>query len=435
MATLRMRRRTPPQKRIHESKARFNIACWGRQSGKTTTGIDKMTYKPLMGRSGGVYWYVLQTFSTAEIAYDRHARMLWKSKELLAKKPNDSNLIIPLTGGRNVFYKSGQEYQNLRSESLDGLIIDECRQQAKELWTQVTMPMLGRRNGWADFYSTPMGFDWFYDLYEESKNDPNWARFHAPSTEAWWWTEEQIALAKKTMTEAEFAQEIMAEFRNITSGQAYGNFGAHSKRKIPYSPYLPIDVYMDFNISPLAWTLAQFNRSAGTIHCHEEIHIERTASPFDGANALVARLRKLPFDVNRAGGIVIIGDFSGGATQRTSHQSDYDIVYQVLRKAGIMFRSMTPTTGNPPVKDRVNSVNAALLTADGTVRLTLDPDECPKLVNDFERQTWKKTIHPELDPGPAKMLGHHADGVGYGVCVRIPLSVKMNVGVPRVIIR
>ena len=36
-------------KRISQSIKRFNVASWGRQSGKTTFGLDKMIYKPLQG--------------------------------------------------------------------------------------------------------------------------------------------------------------------------------------------------------------------------------------------------------------------------------------------------------------------------------------------------------------------------------------------------
>src|ERR1035437_6270458 len=99
---LRMRRRTPPQKLISESKARFNIACWGRQSGKTTYGIDKMIHRPLMGRPGGKYWFILQTSSAAEVAFNRHWDQLRRSPALIPKKPNESDKIITYVNGAEV---------------------------------------------------------------------------------------------------------------------------------------------------------------------------------------------------------------------------------------------------------------------------------------------------------------------------------------------
>src|SRR3974390_1773499 len=69
--TLLLPRRTPPQKRISQSSKRFDIAAWGRQSGKTTHGIHTMATRPLQGRKGGVYWFVLQTFDAATIAFER----------------------------------------------------------------------------------------------------------------------------------------------------------------------------------------------------------------------------------------------------------------------------------------------------------------------------------------------------------------------------
>lgn len=233
-----MRRRTPAQQRISRSNARFNIACWGRQSGKTTFGLDKMVYKPLQGRKGGIYWNVLQTYSAAEVAFDRYCRLLYNSG-LARRKPNESDLCFFLQNDANVFFKSGDKPQNMRSETLDGLILDECRQQRPETWKQILMPMLSRHKGWADFYSTPNGFDWFYDLYEMARiinPGGEWSTFHAPSTECWWWDEEQIQQAKASMSEAEFAQEILAEFRELHQGSAYMNYSSANERET--SPFV-----------------------------------------------------------------------------------------------------------------------------------------------------------------------------------------------------
>src|SRR5512135_2807285 len=180
---LQMRRRTPAQIKYHNSQKRFNVASWGRQSGKTTSGLDKYVYKPLQGRSNGIYWYILQTYSAAEIAFNRYYDLLRPCKHLLGSAPNRSDLFFTLVNGSKVFFKSGDNFENLRAETLDGCIIDEVRQQNSMLWTSVVRPMLAKRKGWCDFLSTPNGFDHFYDLYEFAKLHPDeWATFHAPST-------------------------------------------------------------------------------------------------------------------------------------------------------------------------------------------------------------------------------------------------------------
>src|ERR1035437_269664 len=107
-------------------------------------------------------------------------------------------------------------------EPLDGLIIDEVRQQRKELWTRVCRPMLAKHKGWADFLSTANGFDHFYDMFQRAKLDTSgeWATFHAPSSEAWWWDEAELASVRAELSDPEYEQEILAQFRNIHSGKA-----------------------------------------------------------------------------------------------------------------------------------------------------------------------------------------------------------------------
>src|SRR6185369_9269582 len=94
IVTLKMRRRTPPQIRISESISRFNIGVWGRQSGKTTFGLDLMVYRPLQGREGGVYWYVLQTYAAAKIAFKRYLQLIQHTQ--FYESNNKSELSVTL---------------------------------------------------------------------------------------------------------------------------------------------------------------------------------------------------------------------------------------------------------------------------------------------------------------------------------------------------
>ena len=438
---LRLPRRTPPQRRIQESLARFKVAAWGRQSGKTTNGGWTMVKRPLEGRANGVYWHVLQTHSAAEVAFNRYVRLFPHDSRIYtwSKKPNESEKTVFLTGGREVHFKSGQNFDDLRIETLDGAIIDECRQQEKELWTQVIRPMLSRRKGWADFYSTPNGFDWFYDLAEAAKNKPEWELFHAPSWEAWWWTPEEIESAKATMSEAEFAQEIGAEFRDLTAGKAYMSFGEHNYAREcpfaagkPWSPYLPIILGMDFNLSPMCWTFGQSTKEQWW--WFDEIFL-RGSHTMEAALELKNRVLMM-----RAAGfraeteIILCGDATGKATQRSSNQSDYDIVKSVLKEAGIKFRDQTPES-NPSIKDRVNSVNTKCKNAKGEVELWVHPEHCSKLVHDFQRVVWKPGADVTLDPGTKKELTHPTDSIGYAVCELTPIKGVREIGKTRIIQR
>lgn len=365
--------------------------------------------------------------------FRRALKALASAPELMAKKPNESQKRIILANGATLFFKSGEVLQNLRNETLDGVIIDEMRLQHKELWSEIVRPMLARRKGWADIYTTPNGFDHSYDLFEYAKDDPEWSTFHAPSTEAFWWTKEEIESARHSMSELEFRQEIMAEFVDLTTGKAYLNHGAHNQSETNpfaqpgerYSPWLPIVVGMDFNVTPIAWTLGQ--QKFTHWHWVEEINLKNSHTQ-EATKELIERVK------GHKAGIVIVGDASGHARKTSAAgQTDYSIVMEALSAAGIKCMNKTPEA-NPAVKDRVNLINSKLKSADGTVYLTYDPRACPNLKKDFERVSWKQGANAILDQHRDPTLTHQTDSVGYPIYA-LSDSWKPKVGQMRVINR
>lgn len=395
---------------------------WGRQSGKTTNGILKLIKKPIIGPRGGHYWHILQTYNAAEIAFNRYVRMFPKSSwsQLWAKKPNESEKKIFLTGFREVSFVSGREYNNLRTETLHGAIIDECREQNPELWTMVIRPMLAKHKGWCDFYSTTNGFDWFYDLYQKALISPDeWGVVHAPSTQAWWWSNEEIESAKKDMSEAQFQQEIMAEFVDIHSGRVYKNFGEHNltdanpfaPRGLEWSPYLPIVVGMDFNVTPMCWHLGQ--HKAGKLHWEDRIWLENSDTA-EAAEELVTKVR------GHSPGLILVGDATGKARKTASAgKTDYTIIHETLKRNGIKFEDLTPED-NPLVKDRVNTMNARFKSASGEVSITINR-KLKELIEDCQRVIWKIGSDATIDKRDPKRT-HASDSIGYPTCVLLALK-------------
>lgn len=436
MIELTLPRRTRPQRQIQQSTKRFNLGVWGRQSGKTTSGSQKLIQRPLEGPRFGHYWHILQTYPAANIVFDRYVRQFPKSSwsELWSKRPNESEMTVFLTGFREVSFKSGKEFNNLRVETLHGAIIDECREQSPELWPMVIRPMLAKYQGWADLYTTPNGFDWFYDLYEAAKLNPEeWGAFHAPSTEAWWWTPKEIASARTSMSEAQFAQEIMAEFRDLHRGKAYINFGNHNLvdenpfavRGADWSQYLPIIVGMDFNVDYMSWHLGQ--RKANQIYWGDRIYLQNSHTP-ECAKELVERVR------GHKAGVILVGDATGKARKTSAAgETDYTLIEAILQANGIKYENMTPEE-NPTNKDRVNTMNARFKAADGSISIFVHRTRCPELIRDCQRVTWKEGSDATLDKSDPT-LTHATDSIGYPTCVLLPIEDVGGIGKMKVISR
>lgn len=424
------------QMRFHNSKARFRVASWGRQSGKSTACLNELL-KKAWENPGTMYWFLSPTFDQAKSQYRRLVGMLSPCWETLKKK-NQSELRIKFENDSEIVFKSGETFHNLRGATLHGVVVDEVRDQPEELWTQVLRPMLATTGGWAAFVSTPSGFDYFYDLFERGNSDPeNWETFKAPSTCNPLFTQEEYEQAKKEMSEPEFDQEINANFRDLQKGKAYYAFSEQNiLEEHPFAggnycnPYLPVELYMDFNVHHMGWTLAQFRNGGGHYFFDEIYGYENTHA---AAEEFVHRFKQLGVVANP--GVILVGDASGKANKTSAAgQTDYTIIHEALNRAGIKFEDRTPDS-NPHVKDRVMTMNTRFKNGEGKASIWVNP-RCKNLIKDFQRVTWKdSTGSAILDQVRDRSLTHLSDGAGYGVYVRNPISLEGGVGTLRMVRR
>jgi len=343
--------------------------------------------------------------------------MLRACPDVFEKEPNQTELRAYFVNGSSIRFVSGESSHNLRGESLHGVVIDEVRDQSPDLWSQIIRPMLTTTKGWASFVSTPQGFDAFYDLFERAKTDPDWETFHAPSTCNPLFTQEEFEAAKKEMSENEFKQEILAEFLDLNSGSAYMNFTEENLRETSpfcqglYSPYLPIVIGLDFNLTPMSWVIGQ--ERAGCFYFFDEIHLKKSHTQ-EASLELINRLRGLQLKSKPQ--LILAGDATGKAGQRAAAgKSDYSILLELLDDAGFSYSNLTPES-NPNVKDRVNTVNQKLCDASGSRQLFIHPTKVPYLKKDLQRVTWKQGATFTLDQTTDPMLTHMSDALGYVLC-------------------
>lgn len=379
------------------------------------------------------YWFVSPTFDQAKIQYRRLVGMFSSCSDVFLKC-NMTELRVKFINQSEIVFKSGEVAQNLRGETLHGVILDEVRELPEELWSMIIRPMLTTTQGWAAFVSTPAGYDGFYDLFCQARDDKsgNWFHMQAPSTANPLFTDSEFEMARKEMGEAEFAQEILAQFRDLQAGSVYMNFSKVNLSK--YCPWLPegelytpqrqVGIGMDFNLDPMVFSLMQAKGS--DFYVFDTIYLKRSHTQ-EAAKELIGRLQRL--DMQAKPQVTLIGDATGKAGQRAAAgKSDYTIVCQALDEARISWSNETPDS-NPAIKDRINTVNAKLKSADGSAHLWMHPENCKQLVRDFERVTWKKgSANLILDQTKDPSLTHASDGVGYYICGKDPMRAAGGVG-------
>lgn len=403
------------QLEFHSSTARYRVASWGRQSGKSTACLNELV-KKAWEHPGTKYWFVSPTYQQARIQYRRLLGMLWACPDVLSKN-NQSELRVRFINNSEISFRSGDNFDNLRGETLHGVVVDEVRDQHPELWPMVLRPMLTTTQGWAAFVSTPNGFDSFYDLAERAKVDSSWSFMSAPSTCNPLFTEAEYEAARKELSEAEFDQEINAQFRDIHSASVYVSYSdknlATSSPLVNeglFSPLLPVIVGLDFNLSPMAWVIGQERN--GNFYFFDEIFLKKSHTQ-EASLELVSRLQAMQLKAPTQ--VILAGDATGKAGQRAAAgKSDYSILCEILDGAGIRYENRTPEA-NPTIRDRINTMNAKLKSATGSHHLFVHPKNCPNLVRDFQRVSWKQGGTFILDQTTDSTLTHISDAVGYVV--------------------
>jgi Terminase large subunit, T4likevirus-type, N-terminal len=151
-----------PQYKVFTCDSRFRILVAGRRFGKTYLALIELVRAAWV--SGRLVWYIAPTNKQAK-------RIAWKRLKKLtclywAAKPNETDLSVELVGGGTIALRGADNYDSLRGDGLDFVVLDEYASMSPDVWTEVVRPSLSDRNGGALFTGTPHGFNHFYDLYQ-----------------------------------------------------------------------------------------------------------------------------------------------------------------------------------------------------------------------------------------------------------------------------
>jgi ornithine carbamoyltransferase len=109
--------------------------------------------------------------------------------------------------------------------------------------------------------------------------------------------------------------------------------------------------------------------------------------------------------------IRVYPDASGGS-RKSVNASVTDI--QLLKAAGFV---VSAPEANPPVKDRINAMNAMFCNAKGERRYHVNADTCPTCADNLEQQVWADNGEPDKTAGN----DHTNDAGGYFIHRDFPL--------------
>jgi hypothetical protein len=244
----------PPQGSVFLCEKRFRVLVAGRRFGKTFLALVELCRAASV--PGSLVWYVGPSIRQSK-------RILWKALKKMTEpywkgKPNETDLRIELVWGGTICVCGADNFDALRGDGLDFIVIDEFASIAPAAWTEVLRPALADKQGRALFIGTPHGRNHFYDLYEKAQELPDWARFQFTSFDGGNVKPEEIEQAAHEMDERTFRTEFYARFENLSMGRAYYAFDpAHNVRRLSYDPAIPLFWAVDFNVNPLCSVIGQ----------------------------------------------------------------------------------------------------------------------------------------------------------------------------------
>ena len=396
----------PSQKRFHESPARFKGFSGPVGSGKSQALCHeaiRLSYvdKGRTGLIGAPTYPMLRDATQAaffEICGDNDIPHAF----------NKTNSTVTMTDtGSTILFRSLDEYERVRGTNLAWFGVDEMTYCAEEAWTRLEgrlrdpkAPVLCGFGVW-----TPKGFDW---VHRRFKGEPiaGYELIQAQPYENHYLLEKVpdfYERLKASYDERFFQQEVLGEYLNLTSGQVYyafdrqantGRFQLDRDRSLFWS--------WDFNLNPMCSVICQ--EQGEQVVVVDEIVIETSSTP-EVCEEFVARYGE------HRGRIEVYGDASGEHGHTVTGKSDFHQIRQFFHRHPELHGRVNVSSANPPVRDRVNVVNARLRNAQGERRLLLDA-RCKELIKDLEQVCYKpgtSQIDKEKDP----RRSHLSDALGY----------------------
>src|SRR5580698_9835239 len=178
------------------------------------------------------------------------------------------------------------------------------------VWSEVIRPALADRRGWAVFIGTPRGRNAFFELWRRAQSEPGWFSLMLKASETGLIAAEELALARRDLSDEQYAQEFECSFDAATIGAYYGTLMRQADADgrvagVPYDPAALVWTAWDLGMrdATVIWFAQIVGREIRIIDHYEAAGVdlghyvrELTAKPYAYAGHIVphdARAKEL----------------------------------------------------------------------------------------------------------------------------------------------
>ena len=215
------------QVEIYQDVHRFKVCAAGRRFGKSYLAAVTLFVEASINtkvRTDGVevdlgleeVYYIAPTFEQGK-------KILWPLlKEIghdLIQQKYENTGTLTLVNGRRISIKGADRPDSLRGVGLSYVVLDEYAFMKEEVWELIIRPALARAEGGALFIGTPDGKNHFWELWHKAMTgapgyEKDWKAWTFQSIDNPFLPKSEIQLAKDTMSEERYRQEMEASFES-----------------------------------------------------------------------------------------------------------------------------------------------------------------------------------------------------------------------------
>lgn len=339
---------------------------------------------------------------------------------------NQANHEVHVYSGRayrgTIICRSMEKPQTIVGFKIGHALVDELdvmsAVKAQQAWRKIIARMRynvdGLKNG-VDVTTTPEGFKFVYQQFvKQVRENPGLGQRYGMIQASTYDNElnlpdDYIPSLFESYPEQLIRAYLNGQFVNLTSGSIYHTYD----RKLNASqetiqPAEPLFIGMDFNVGKMS-AIVHVKRQ-GMPHAVDEI-----INGYDTPD-MIKKIKERYWlyadgDYRNTRQIRIYPDASGDS-RKSVNASTTDIAQ--LKQAG--FAVIAPPS-NPPVKDRINAMNAMFCNAQGERRYRVNADKCPTYADSLEQQVWAANGEPDKTQGN----DHANDAGGYFIHKDYPI--------------
>lgn len=404
---------TEPQAQIMGSNKRFRIVNAGRRFGKSFLSGYEMLAQAL-NKPDSIIWYIAPTLPMGrKIMWDG-----WLSRNVpreYIEKCNQQMMTMKFKNGSMIYVLTADDPDSLRGTGIDLMIIDEAAMITSQDFWETIRPNLADKHhdGRCLIISTPKGYNWFYDRFQEAKKDPHWDYFQFTTIEGGNVDPEEIEEARRTMSKKMFDQEFMASFETM-SNRIYYNFDPNlntCEAEDWFGKYGDLHVGIDFNVNPMTATISVVTKDR--LGNEIAIQFDEFYEPNSDTQHLCDSIKE------RYPNAAVIAYPDPTCHKRQTNAVGGVTDFDILKKNGFEVRCPSHPYAT---RDKFNTMNTTMCTADGVRKYFIVEGTCPHTRKALEGYTYKETNKTEPDKSGG--LDHISDALAYFVNYRFPPASK-----------